>query len=205
MINVLDYIKDLSNSKFESKTFEETKKDLEELYEYNILFEEMENNNFFAPENSMHLTNDDFIQTRLLISGIKEKQEISERLSSLSYSVGWLRTGVLIKDKNIVNKAIKNIVQNEYSGINLIVSELNSLKNGIEKLESLHTRLLDNNMLSLDTKILLQQDFEGKHEKLNEVYNRQKNILLNLSSIFVKLTKETMLKKKISKRFKKGR
>ncbi|MCH8329256.1 MAG: hypothetical protein IIB81_02595, partial [Nanoarchaeota archaeon] len=56
MINVLDYIKDLSNSKFESKTFEETKKDLEELYEYNILFEEMENSNFFAPENSMHLT-----------------------------------------------------------------------------------------------------------------------------------------------------
>ena len=195
-INIPDYIGDLSNSKFESKSFEETKKDLEELYEDNILFEEMEKSNFFAPQTSMHISNDAFIQTRLLISEIKEKQEILERLGSLSYSVGWLRTGVLIKDKNIVSKAIKSIMKNEYSSINTIVSELNSLKNIIERLENLHTGLLDNNLLSLDIRILLQQDFESKHEKLHEIYNRQRNILLNLSSIFIKLTKKAMLKKK---------
>ncbi|MFH0867957.1 MAG: hypothetical protein V1831_01470 [Candidatus Woesearchaeota archaeon] len=196
-INIFDYIKRLrSNAKFENKSFEETKKDLEELHEYNIILEELENGNFLAPENSIYLTNEDFIQTRLLISEITKKQEITERLSSLSYNVGWLKAGAIIKDKNIVSKAIENITQHEHSSINIIVSELNSLKSKIERLESLHTRLLDNNMLSLDTKIMLQQDFGSKHEKLNELHNKQKNILLNLSSIFVKLTKETVFKKK---------
>lgn len=204
-INIVDYINDLSNSKFEAKSFEEVKKDLEEVYEDYIFLEEIEKNNFFTPKNSMNIDNDTFVQTRLLISEIKDKQEISKRLSSLSYSIGWLKTGVIIKDENIVGKAIKSIMKNDYSSINVIVSELNSLKDAIGRLENLHTRLLDNNILSLDAKILLQQDFESKHEKLNGLHNRQKNILLNLSSIFVKLTKKTMLKKKGSKRFKKGR
>ena len=196
IINISDYIKNLSNAKFESKSFEEIKKDLEELYEYDIVFEELEKDNFFAPKNSIHIGNDAFLHLRLLISEIKEKQDIKERLSSLSYNVSWLMSGTVIKDKNIVSKAIKNIMQHKHSSINIIVSELNSLKDRIERLENLHTSLLDKNMLSLDTRILLQQDFETKHEKLKEIYNRQKNILLNLSNIFVRLTKDTALKNK---------
>ncbi len=195
-INIADYINDLSNSKFEAKSFEEIKKDLEELYEDHIFLEEIEKSNFFAPKTSMYIDNDTFVQTGLLISEIKEKQEISGRLSSLSYSIGWLKTGVLIKDENIVSKAIKSIMKNDYSSISKIVSELNFMKNRLGKLKNLHTKLLDKNMLSLDIRILMQQEFESKHEKLNELHNKQKNILLNLSSIFVKLTKETMLKKR---------
>ena len=193
---MFDYIKDLNNTKFESKSLEETKKDLEELSEYDIVFEELEKSNFFAPKNSMHINNDTFMQLKLLISEIKEKQEIRERLSNLSYSINWLKVGTIIKDKNIVSKAIKNIMQHEHSSINTIISELNSLKNRIEELENLHSTLLDNNMLSLDIRILLRQDFESKLEKLKEVHNRQKSILLNLSSIFLKLTKESIPKNK---------
>ena len=196
MINIFDYLKELgNNAKFENKSFEQTKKDLEELYEYNITFEELEKGNLFAPENSMHINNDVFMQATSIISEIKEKQEIKNRLNSLGYSVGWLKAAVLIKDRNIANKAIESIIKNDYSSISIIVSELNTLKNKIDELESLHMSLLKGG-LSLDTKTLLEQDFKEKHKKLNELYNKQKSILLNLSNIFVKLTKSYVFKNK---------
>jgi hypothetical protein len=196
MIDVFDYIKDLSNAKFESKSFEETKKDLEELHEYDIVLEELEKGNFFAPENSIYIDNDTLVQVGSLISEIKQKQEIKDRLKSLSYSVGWLKTSVLIKDKDIANKAIRSIIKNNYSSISTIVSELNNLKSKIDELEGLHTSLLKSG-LSLDIKTLLEQDFKKKHKKLNDLYKKQKSILLNLSSIFVRLTKENMLEERM--------
>ena len=194
-IDVFDYIKDLSNAKSETRSFEEAKKDLEGLYEYDIILEELENSNFFAPENSIYINYDTLMQARSIISEIKEKQEIKDRLNSLSYSIGWLKTSVLIKDKDIVNKAIGSIIKNNYSSISTIVSELNNLKSKIDELEDLHISLLKSG-LSLDIKTLLEQDFKEKHKKLNDLYNKQKSILLNLSSMFVRLTKENMLKKR---------
>ena len=196
MIDVSDYIKSLGNKgNFENRSFEETKRDLEELHEYNIIFEELEKSTFFQAENSMHLDNDVFMQNQLIISGIKEKQEITNKLNDLAYNVGWLRAAVIIKDKTIINKTINNILKHENSSINAIVTELNSLRNKIDEFENLHTNLLKSS-LSLDTKTLMEQDFKEKHEKLNELYSKQKNIFLNLSSIFIKLTKDSVLKKK---------
>jgi hypothetical protein len=194
MIDVLDYIKGLSSPEPEAKSLEETKKDLEELHEYEIMLEDLESS-FFAPETSIHIDNSTFMQFRLLVSEIRQKQEIKDRLNSLSYSIGWLKASILIKDRNIADKAIENIIKNEYSSIGTIVSELNILKNMIDKLEGLHIDLLKSG-LSLDTKTLLEQDFKEKHEKLKEFHKKQKSILLNLSSIFVRLAKETMPKKK---------
>ena len=86
-------------------------------------------------------------------------------------------------------------MKNEYSSINSIVSELNSLKNKIDKLEILHTSLLKSGS-SLDVKTLLEQYFREKRKKLNGVHNKQKNILLSLSNIFIRLTKHSVLKNK---------
>jgi len=85
--------------------------------------------------------------------------------------------------------------KNDYSSISIIVSELNSLKSRIDELESLHISLLKGG-LSLDTKTLLEQDFKENHKKLNELYNKQKNILLNLGNIFAELAKDAVRKKK---------
>jgi len=190
LIGAFDRLIDSSN-----KNFEEAKKGLEELYEYGILFEELDNN-FLNAENFMHINNDIFIKTTLLISEIKEKQEITNRLNSLSYNVGWLKSAIIIKDSNIISKSIKNVMNNEYSSINAIISELNSLKSSIDKLKRLHSNLLDSNILGLDIQILLEQDFKRNYEKLYGLYNKQKDILLNLSSIFINLTRDSVLKNK---------
>jgi len=194
MIGSYRYIKDSSGKEdLENNNLGIAKKNLEELHEYNVIFEELDRP--LEAEASMHIENDAFIQKQLLISEIKEKQEITDRLNSLSYSIGWLRAAVIIKDTTIINKTINNIMKNNYSSINTIVSELNSLKNKIDKFENMHTNLLKSDF-SLDTKTLLEQDFREKHKKLNDLHNKQKSILLNLSDIFVKLTKHSIIKKK---------
>jgi hypothetical protein len=180
------------NKNFESD-FEEAKKQLKELHDYNSVFEELDRP--FEAQSSMHIDNNAFMQKQLLISEIQGKQEITHKLNSLVYNIGWLKSAIIIKDDIIINKAINNILKHENTSINAIVSELNSLKNKIDKFENLHMNLLKNS-ISLDAKTLLEQDFRKNHKNLNNLHNKQKSVLTNLSSIFVKLTKDSVIKNK---------
>lgn len=158
------------------------------------MFEDLEKSRLFK-ESSMYIKNDEFIQARFLISEIKDKKEITEMLNSLGYNIGLLRASILRQDKQKIAQDIIKIMKNNYYGINSIINELNSLKTKIDELENLHTSLM-NNDLSLDVKTIIEQDFRKKHKKLDEIYKQQKNILLNLSNVFLKLTKKSVFKKR---------
>ena len=177
------------------KSLDEVKKQIESLHEYNGVFEELEKTQLFAQENSMRINNDILSQASSIISEIKEKQDINHRLNRLSYTVGWLKSALSVKDKDITKKAIESALKNKYSSISSIVSELNLLKGGIDKFENIHSELLKSG-LSLDVKTLMEQEFLQKHKKLDELHSKQKNILLNLSSIFAGLAKDAVGKKK---------
>ena len=187
MIDIFDYVK--GSKKFEQKSFSETKKDIEELHEYNIVFEDLERSTLFE-EGSMYVNNEDFIKFRLLACEIKDKQEITNKLNNLVHNIDLLSS---VSPKKHQDFAIR-IVKNNFNSMHSIIIDLNSLKNSVDKFEDLHTTLM-NSGLSLDVKILLEQDFRNKHVKLNELYNKQKNIFLNLSSIFLKLAKGSVLKR----------
>ena len=158
------------------------------------MFEDLEKSRLFK-ESSMHIKNDEFIQIRLLISEIKDKKEITEMLNSLGYNIGLLRASILRQDKQKMAQDIIKIMKNNYYGINSIINELSSLKNKLDQLESLQINLL-NSELSLDVKTIMEQEFRKKHKKLDEIYTKQKNILLNLSNVFLKLTKKSVFKKR---------
>ena len=165
------------------------------MHEYNSVFEELEKSNLFASENSIHFDNETFIQAASLVSEIAQKQEITQRLNSLSYSISWLNSAILAKDEHIINKSIESILKNNYSSISSIISELDSLKSSMDELEALHENLFKSG-LSLDVKALLEQDFREKRKKLNGLYEKQKKVLIALSSTFVKLSKGFVIKKK---------
>ena len=179
----------------ESKSIEEIKKEVEGLLEYNIIFEELEQSAFFNPETSMHITNHDFLQSRILISEILEKREISDRINNLSLHIESLKQASLENNDEKIKEKISLILNNEYSSIKTIISELNSLKSKIDEFEKLHNGLLKSDLLSLDIKMLIEQDF-GKKQKLNELFDKQKGILMNLSKTFVELAKGTIGKNK---------
>ena len=179
----------------ESKSVEEIKKDIEGLSEYNIIFEELEQSAFFNPKISMHINNHDFLQSRILISEILEKGEIRDRISNLSLNIELLKQASLENNDEKIKEKISLILNNEYSSIKTIISELNSLKNKIDEFEKMHINLLNSNLLSLDIKMLIEQDFRKK-QKLDELFDKQKGILMSLSKTFVKLAKDSILKNK---------
>ena len=179
----------------ESKSIEEIKKEIEDLSEYNLIFEELEQSAFFNPETSMHITNHDFLQSRILISEILEKREISGRISNLSLNIESLKQASLENNDEKIKEKISLVLNNEYSSIKTIISELSSLKNKIDEFEKLHNGLLNSDLLSLDIKMLLEQDFRKK-QNLDELFNKQKGILMNLSKTFVKLAKGAIRKNK---------
>ncbi|MEK6876632.1 MAG: hypothetical protein AABX63_04420 [Nanoarchaeota archaeon] len=179
----------------ESNSIEEIKQEIEGLSEYNIIFEELEQSAFFNPETSMHISNHDFFQSRALISEILEKKEINDRLGTLGFHISSLQQSILSDDNEKIKEKISLILNNEYSSIKTIISELSSLKNKIGEFEKLHNGLLNSNLLSLDIKMLLEQDFRKK-QKLDELFNKQKGILMNLSKTFVKLAKGAIRKNK---------
>ena len=117
----------------ESESIEEIKKEIENLSEYNILFEELEQSALFNPETSMHIANNDFLQSRILISEILEKREISGRISNLSLNIESLRQASLENNDEKIKEKISLILNNEYSSIKTIISELSSLKNNINE------------------------------------------------------------------------
>ncbi|MEK6876882.1 MAG: hypothetical protein AABX63_05680 [Nanoarchaeota archaeon] len=181
--------------KIESKDIDEIKKETEELSEYNIVFEELEQSAFFNPEISMHIKNHDFLQSRILISEILEKKEISDRINNLSLNIKLLKQASLENNDEKIKEKISLILNNEYSSIKTIISELSSLKSKIGEFEKLHNGLLNSNLLSLDIKMLIEQDFRKK-QKLDELFNKQKGILMALSKTFVQLAKGSIKRNK---------
>ncbi|MBI2522830.1 hypothetical protein HYW19_00400 [Candidatus Woesearchaeota archaeon] len=179
----------------ESKGIEEIKQEIEGLSKYNLLFEELEQSPFFNLEISMHINNHDFLQSRILISEIVEKREIIDRISNLSLNIESLNRSSLENNNEKIKEKISLVLNNEYSSIKTIISELSSLKSKIDEFEKLHNGLLNSNLLSLDIKMLLEQDLRKK-QKLGELFDKQKGILMDLSKTFVKLAKGAIVKNK---------
>ena len=183
MIGVFEHIGKLKEEPgFEQKTFEKIKGDLEGLFEYEPFFKGLDKSKFFdLPEKDV------FIDLRLLISEIKEKEEITDQLHSLAYNVGLLRAAVLTRDDSKISRINRNTSGNEYSGVLSIVEELDSLENKIKKLEVVHSNLLKSNF-STEIKSALEEEFKVKQEKLKELHKKQKNILINLADMLLKLS-----------------
>ncbi|MBI2650910.1 hypothetical protein HYX01_00370 [Candidatus Woesearchaeota archaeon] len=176
-----------------AESFEDVKNEIEKLFEYDVVFDSLEN--IFANKKSVcndAFYNDDLIETRMLISEIREKQEITEKIDNLSYNIGLLRAAIITNNNKGIRKTVSQIMKNEYSSINSIISELNSLRSKLDKLEVLHESLLKGN-LSLDIKVLLEEDFRKKRKKLNEIHNKQKNAIINLGNIFFSLVRKNLI------------
>ena len=168
------------------------KKEMDELDRHSAVFESLDNASLF--DDYAHLGNDDLMQFGSLVSEIRGKQEVIKKLQSLDHNISLLRSIVLSKNKDKHQSFMLRVVENNYNSLHSIIEDLSSLKTKINEMGRMHQNLLDSS-LPLDVKILLEQNFKGKHEKLNDAYYKQKSVLLGLSSIFLKMVKGRVFKK----------
>jgi hypothetical protein len=173
------------------KSIDEIRWDISQISEYNLLFDELEQSALFMPEISMHISNHDFFHSRAMVSEIIEKKEINNRLANLTLNLASLNDAAVDDNKDKIKSKTSLILNNEYSSIKVIISELNSFKSKIDEFEKMHDELLKSNLISLDIKMQLEHDFKKKRQ-MEELYNKQKCILVDLSKVFVKLAKESV-------------
>ena len=109
-------------------------------------------------------------------------------VDNYDYAKFGMTISEIMEKKSIGNKLI---IENNLNCMNSIIEGLGLLKNSLDELENLNSRLLGSR-LPLDIKMMLEQNFGRKHRKLNEVYAKQKELLVNLSSIFMSCARKAV-------------
>ncbi len=160
---------------------------LKELDQHSIVFEQLGEGLF---EEKL-VDNHDYAKFGMTISEIMEKKGIGNKLKSMSHNTGLLRGIIQAKGHSRHQEFVSRIIENNLNCMNSIIEDLGLLKNNLDELENLNSRLLGSR-LPLDIKMLLEQNFGRKHRKLNEVYAKQKELLVNLSSIFMSFARKAI-------------
>jgi hypothetical protein len=132
----------------------------------------------------------------LLSSHLKEKNEISERLRALLYNLSTLRSSILTKDRKEALKIINDFLKNTYSGVSVIANELNDFKKKINKLDSHYRMLMSYVPKTLDYKLTTEAEYKKYIGTLHSIHQKQKEIFLNISKLFMKLSKVSIKKLK---------
>lgn len=198
-IDVFDYFNNLGKEEKFIENFTELKNELENLDEINELIDNFERNSFFHSKyflkkaTNQHLA----MKLKLLNSELREKNEIFEKLHSLAYNLGLLRTVLFVKDENIFKNIKKSFLTNEYSSINVILKDLNNFKEKIIELETNYKALINENYSSVDFKVRHEHDLEEHFKKLNGIYEKQKLLLLSMGKMFVNSMDKILKNKKI--------
>ncbi|MBI2134403.1 hypothetical protein HYU09_00285 [Candidatus Woesearchaeota archaeon] len=170
---------------------DEIKDSLEELHAHNIVFEGLEHGLY---EESL-IDNYDYARLGSVISEIKGKKGIANKLKSMSHNVDLLN-GIVLEKSHIKHQSfVTRIIENNLNCMNSVIEDLILLKGNLDELEYLNGSLLSSR-LPLDIKILLEQNFERKHKKMSEIYAKQKNLMVNLSRIFIKLAKKSVFSRR---------
>jgi len=197
-INPFDYFKNVDSKEELIESFSEIKNELENLEEINNLIDNFERNSIFHSEvflkkaKNQHLA----LKIKMLNSELKEKNEINERLHSLGYNLGLLRTLLVVKDDKVLKKIKENFLTNDYSSIPVIIKELNNFKDKVNEVENSYNALINEKYSSVDFKVKHEHHLEEHLKNLDKVHKKQKKLLMSMGLMFSKLCKNILRRKK---------
>lgn len=190
--NYLEELKTVSKESLKLNSLRDVKVEIENIKDINHAIRNFERySELHDKEFLKSLENQDIpMRITLLNSEIKEKSEINERLSELCYYLSTLNTAVLTKDRVRAKNIIKNAMTNEYAGIKTILSELKDFSDKITDAEKHYSMLMEFLPKGLDTKLTTEKKYKDHMKKLKSIHNRQKEIFVNTTKMFLKMSKK---------------
>ncbi len=179
--------------------FTEIKKELEQLEDVNGMIDNFERNSIFHSTIFLKRTKDQDtnIRIKLLNSELREKEEINERLHSLAYNLGMLRTLLFVKDDRVFSKIKENFLTNDYSSINAVIKELNDFKDKIGELENNYRSLIDNRYVNMDFKVRHEHLLDEHLKSLENMHKKQKTLLKSMGFLFSRAMKNILKQKSL--------
>ena len=179
------------------ESFSEIKNKLENLEEIDGLIDNFEKNSIFHSEFFLKKAKNQnlALKIKILNSELKEKNEINERLQSLGYNLGLLRTLLIVKDDKVFKKIKESFLTNDYSSIPVIIKELNDSKEKIDELENDYKALINQGYASIDFKVRHEHELDEHLKSLNNIHKKQKQLLISMGLMFAKLVKDILKQK----------
>jgi hypothetical protein len=141
------------------------------------------------------------LKLNLLNSKIKDKREIKDKFEILCYHLGLLRTIQLTKDYSSVKRIINQFIRNEYTNINIIISDIKNLDKDIDDLYKSYSELINKIPRSLDLKLCNEFNYQGHIQKLKNLNEKHKQLIFEMSSLFIKLTRNLLRDKEFRECF----
>ena len=141
----------------------------------------------------------------MLNSELKDKKEVKDKLEILCYHLGLLRTISLTKDYSPVKRIINQFIKNEYTNISVIIDDIKNLNKSIDNLNNSYSSLVDKLPKSMDLKLCDEFNYQKHIEKLKKINEKHKQLLFDISYLFIKLTRKLLKDKEFINNFNNNR
>jgi len=130
------------------------------------------------------------LNTALLNSKIKERQEITEKLKILLYHLSLLKSTKLTKDYNAAKRCMHQFMTNNFTKVSVVLNDITNFKADIKELDKNYKELTNSHPLTLDNKLNMEFAYKGLVNNLSSINNKQKQITKILGKSFVEESKE---------------
>lgn len=175
----------------ESEDWHSIKSSLQELEKSSAAFDNFENASRNIGKDELKQVEDlsALMEMRKLASQIKQKKEITGKLSHLHSHLKLLNQTPALNDISPLKNTIDAFLHNDNSKIGIIIDELNDFKRKLSQIDSHHLALMPK---SLEEKIGPQNRYQSHIESLHSIHNMQKNVFMSTLRLFIKMTKENI-------------
>ncbi|MFC1768517.1 hypothetical protein ACFLZX_02015 [Nanoarchaeota archaeon] len=190
MRNLDDYIENLKKPSGKRLEFPEIKREIDDLLSKEAHIKDFEPKIF--DDKAYKEQSDSLMELKFIISKLKEKTDINEKLESLSYYLGQLRYSLFSKDKKSLKKAVDKFLRDEHTNIRDLLSQIKEFKSEIKNMEATLKEM--NQKVPLDSWLSHANYIESQIKLLNRIQQRQNNIALNIGRLFVKTAKKSIRK-----------
>ena len=136
------------------------------------------------------------IKIKNLASEIKSKSRINEKLHSLHFNLNLLKNNLSINNAKSIKNTFHAFLHDGKTKIDCIINELNDFKAKLNEIKKCHSDLLSK---TLDNKLEIENKYDRHVEQIYSIHRKQKDALISIVKLFLKLTKKHI---KNLKRFK---
>ncbi|HLD43640.1 MAG TPA: hypothetical protein VJB08_06690 [Candidatus Nanoarchaeia archaeon] len=134
------------------------------------------------------------LKMKVLLSEMKGKEEIRNRLCLLTHHLGLLRKSLLINDRDKLLGSIAMFTKNPYARLSGVIQDVASLEKLIKEFDHNYETYVRQNATSLDHRLHLEKGYGEAMEQLQACLQGKKVVAASLGRMFVDLGRSLIRK-----------
>ena len=127
------------------------------------------------------------LKMKVLLSEMKGKEEIRNKLALLTHHIGLMRKSLLINDKDKLLGSIAMFIKNPYARLSGVIQDITSLERLVKEFDHYYETYIRQNAQSLDHRLHLEKGYSQAMQQLNLCLRGKKVVAASLGRMFVEM------------------